>query len=284
MAWLAARTSKSAVTQLMRISWRTVGAIITRVMADIDAVADRLAGLARIGIDEVHYRRGSRYLVVVTDHDTGRLVWAAPGRDRATLRGFVDLLGPERSHRLTHVTADGADWIADVVAQRAPRATLCADPFHIVSWAQATLDELRRKAWNTARGKPGGSLPGQRSGRKVLRSQGQAKRWKNARWALWKNPDTLTLEQRSTLEWIALNDPRLHKAYLIKEGLRYVFTLRGRDALDALDRWRGWAWRSKIPEIVALQRRIANHQTTITATLTHGLSNALTESVNTKTG
>jgi len=42
----------------MRIAWRTVGAIITRVSADIKASVDRLAGLRRIGIDKISYKRG----------------------------------------------------------------------------------------------------------------------------------------------------------------------------------------------------------------------------------
>ena len=86
VAWLATQCSKTAVTELMRIAWRTVGAIITRVWADVEAVHDRFAGLRRIGIDEISYKRGHQYLTVVVDHDTGRLVWAAPGRDQATLR------------------------------------------------------------------------------------------------------------------------------------------------------------------------------------------------------
>jgi len=53
VAWLATQTSKSAVTELMRIAWRTVGAIITRVWADVEALHDRFAGLRRIGIDEI---------------------------------------------------------------------------------------------------------------------------------------------------------------------------------------------------------------------------------------
>lgn len=53
VAWLATQSSKSTVTELMRIAWRTVGSIITRVWADVDARCDRLAGLRRIGIDEL---------------------------------------------------------------------------------------------------------------------------------------------------------------------------------------------------------------------------------------
>ena len=96
VAWLATQSSKSTVTELMRIAWRTVGAIITRVWADVDANCDRLAGLRRIGIDEISYKKGHKYLMVIVDHDQRRLVWAAPGRTSATVGEFFDLLGEER--------------------------------------------------------------------------------------------------------------------------------------------------------------------------------------------
>ena len=59
VAQLATQSSKSTVTDLMRIAWRTVGAIITRVWADVDSTCDRLAGLRRIGIDEISYKTRS---------------------------------------------------------------------------------------------------------------------------------------------------------------------------------------------------------------------------------
>jgi len=130
VAWLAAACSKTTLTQLMRVSWRTVGNIVERVCAGQLAATDPLDGLTRIGIDEISYKRGHRYLVVVVDHQTGRLVWAAPGRDTATVARFFDALGEQRSAQLTHVSADGASWISDVVAARAPQAVLCADPFY----------------------------------------------------------------------------------------------------------------------------------------------------------
>jgi len=99
VAWLATQSSKHTVTQLMRIAWRTVGSIITRVWADVDAGRDRFAGLRRIGIDEISYKKNHKYLMVVVDHDTRRLVWAAPGRNSATVREFFDLLGPQRCAR-----------------------------------------------------------------------------------------------------------------------------------------------------------------------------------------
>lgn len=82
VAWLAVATAKSTVCQLLRIAWRTVGSIIKRVAGEAIAARDPLAGLRRIGIDEISYKKGHRYLTVVVDHDEKRLVWgrARPGQ------------------------------------------------------------------------------------------------------------------------------------------------------------------------------------------------------------
>jgi transposase len=258
----------------MRVAWRTVGAIVARVWADVEQVHDRFANLRRIGIDEISYKKGHRYITVVVDHDSGRLVWAAPGRDKATLRGFFDALGEQRSAQIRQVSADAADWIAAVVAERCPNAVRCADPFHVVAWATEALDEVRRQAWNTARG----AVHRRRAGR----AGGDAKRLKHARYALWKNPEDLTENQREKLAWIATTDPRLYRAYLLKEGLRHVFKVKGQAGKEALDRWISWARRCRIPAFVDLQRRILKHRVAIDAALEHGLSQGLIESTNTK--
>jgi transposase len=277
-AWLAVHVSKTAVVELLRIAWRTVGAIVARVSADIDASVDRLAGLRRIGIDEISYKRGHRYLTVVVDHDTGRLVWAAPGRDDATLHRFFDQLGEDRAAQITHVSADMADWIARVVAERTPNAVRCADPFHVVAWATEALDVERRRAWNQALGRRRTNA----ATGKEPRSTGPARAIKQARYALWKNPDHLSTRQAHQLAWIAKTDPRLWRAYLLKEALRYVFAVKGDAGKKALDRWISWARRSRLPAFVELQRRILKHRAAIDATLNSGLSNALIESTNTK--
>jgi transposase len=281
VAWLATQCSKSAVTELMRIAWRTVGAIIARVWADTAAGVDLFAGLRRIGIDEISYKRHHKYLTVVVDHDTGRLVWVAPGRDRATVHRFFDALGPERCAQISHVSADGANWIASVVAQRCPQAVRCADPFHVVKWATDALDEVRREAWNTARGDVAAHRARRARGRGV-RATGHARDLKHSRFALWKNPENLTTSQHAKLAWIAKAEPRLHRAYLLKEGLRLVFQLPYQEAVDALEAWIAWARRCRIGVFVKLQRSIVEHKAAILAAIEHGLSNGLIESVNTK--
>ncbi len=286
VAWLATQSSKSTVTQLMRIAWRTVGSIITRVWADVEAQHDRLAGLRRIGIDEISYKRGFKFLMVVVDHDARRLVWAAPGRTSATVGEFFDLLGEDRCAQITHVSADGADFIDTIVAARCPGAVRVADPFHIVKWATDALDEVRRGAWNDARAlaraepKPRRGRP--RADAPPRPGSEQATGLKGARYSLWKNPENLTENQQVKLAWIAATDPRLYRAYLLKEGLRVVFTMPYDAAVEALDRWISWARRCRIPAFVKLQKSIVKHRARILAAIEHRLSNGLVESTNTK--
>jgi len=278
VAWLAVHCSKTAVVELMRVAWRTVGAIITRVSADIDGTVDRLEGLRRIGVDEISYKRNHRYLTVVIDHDRGRLVWAAPGRDEATLEKFFTQLGPDRRAQITHISADSAAWITRVVDRNCPQATQCADPFHVVAWAQEAMDLVRRQVWNEARG---GRPQPVGSGRRVLHAP-RAVPIMRARYALWKNPEHLNANQRSQLEWIETTSPKLWRAYQLKEGLRLVFVVKGDAGKEALDHWLAWASRSRLVAFVDLARRIRRHRAHIEATLEHGLSNARTESLNTK--
>jgi transposase len=278
VAWLVTQASKTATAELLRVAWRTVGSIITRVIADLDGQIDRLANLRRIGIDEISYKRGHRYLTVVVDHDSGRLLWAAPGRDEATLNGFFTLLGPERCAEIRQVSADAAPWIATAVAAHCPQAVLAADPFHVVRWANDALDEVRRHAWNHAR--RAHELP---KGREARRNrQHRAHPIKRARYALWKNPEDLTANQAAQLDWIARTQPEVHRAYLLKEGLRLAFRLKGDAGKQALDRWISWARRSRIPAFVELQRRIVRHRRAIDTALDTGLSQGLIESTNTK--
>ncbi len=121
-----------------------------------------------------------------------------------------------------------------------------------------------------------------RQGRPPRPGHQQARKLKGARYALWKNPEDLTDRQNAKLAWIAKTDTRLYRAYLFKEGLRHVFSVKGRRGKEALDRWISWARRCRIPVFVELAGRIVEHRDTIDAALDHGLSQGLIESTNTK--
>jgi len=208
--------------------------------------------------------------MVVVDHDRDRLVYAAEGHDAETVGAFFDALGAQRCEQIEFVSADGASWIERMVRERCPKATLCTDPFHVVKWATDALDKVRREVWNRLRRSRD---PGERA---------LALSLKRSRYALWKNPDNLTQRQEAKLAVIKrINDP-LWRAYLLKEQLRELVSIKGRAALRMLPRWLAWAARSRLEPFVDLGRRVRRHLPGIEAALRHGLSNARVESANTR--
>ena len=286
VAWLVTKASLSTVAELMRVTWRTVNGILTRVGEEIAARVDLCDGLSRIGIDEVSWRRNHRYLLTVVDHDTGRLVWAGKGNTTATVQSFFDTLGPARCAQITHISADAAPYIAKAAAANCPAAIRVADPFHIVKWANDALGEVRLEVWRQTRQIARANSQGR--GRAPLDAGEEYPAYQRvriltrSRYALWKNPENLTLHQQARLDWIAKTDPRLWRAYQLKEGLRTVLQLPADQAREALDSWCRSARHCRIAQFVDLARMVAEQRGPILAAIEHGLSNAITESVNTR--
>ena len=261
--WLCAQAPGSSVAELLRVSWRTTTAIVERVVSDLAGRTDLLEGLRRIGIDEIAHRKGHRYITCVVDHDTGRLVWAREGRNSDTLDQFFNDLGDERAGLLTHVSADGAEWIHAVVKRRAPQALICLDPFHIMQWVTKALDGVRRKLWRT------------------LQASGHGSEIKGARWALLKNPLELNVDQRICVAVIAKTNRPLYRAYLLKEQMRAAIAVKGEEGRALLGGWVQWAKRSRLPEFKKLASTIERFRPYIWNTMDEGLSNARSEATNT---
>ncbi len=138
------------------------------------------------------------------------------------------------------------------------------------------------RAEGPTRATPQGRHPGLRA----TPGHEQAKALKGARYALWKNPENLTEKQQAKLEWIATTDPRLHRGYLLKEGLRTVFALGHSGVPRPVSRpWTGgWAGPRAVASdaFVDLGRKIRHYRRQIEAAIREDLSNALVESTNTK--
>ncbi|UPW16331.1 ISL3 family transposase [Gordonia amicalis] len=263
VAWLAAHSPASAVCEYMRVSWRTVQRIIARVVADHTGRTDRLNGLRRIGIDEIAYRKGRRYMTVIIDHDTGRLVWAREGATKKTLRQFFDELGVTRSAELTHVSADAGQYIETVVAERVPDAIRCMDPFHVVQWATRAVDRCRSRVLHRVRG---------------LSNTDR----RHLRWALLKNPENLTPAQQRTCELVVKRaNSELARAYQLKEELRHIVTGTHSGAWRRLELWLHRAEHSRIIEFVGLSKSVRQQQVQIYNSVVVGLSNARAEATNT---
>ena len=143
VGYLAQRSDKTTVRKLMRVAWTTVGDIIQRVVRRHQRTS-LLDGLTHIGVDELSYRRHHKYVTVVVDHTTQRLVWAKEGKNAATLKAFFAELGPERVAKLEAVTIDMSAAYIHAVTEASPQAQIIFDRFHVQRLAHDALDQVRR--------------------------------------------------------------------------------------------------------------------------------------------
>lgn len=272
-AWLATYLPRSTVSYYMRIDWKTVGRCISRALGDIEPERSRrLNGLVNIGIDETSYKKGHKYITAIVNHDTNTVVWAAEGHGKSVLEQFYRCLKPEQLASIRAVTGDGAKWITECVDEFTPGCERCVDPFHVVGWAMDALDEVRREAWREAHSeaqklakghpqKPGRPKAGDEDAAAVSAAKAKADEIKNSAHALGKAPEHLTEKQQLRLEMTASNNPRLYRAYRIKEKLRLLLKIKDMDeAEEELKKWLWWASHSRIPAMVELNRKIRRHK------------------------
>jgi len=152
VTWFALHATAQDVAEYFRIKWHTVGSVAKRVQNALeDNEPSRFDNLEAIGIDETSYKKGHKYMTVVVDHRTGRLIWATKGFGKTVLTEFFEELTEEQRAKIRYVTSDGARWIADCITDFCPNAERCVDPFHVVGWAADCLDEVRKAAVRRAK-------------------------------------------------------------------------------------------------------------------------------------
>ena len=210
-------------------------------------------------------------MTVVVNHDTGAVVWCAKGHGRKVFDSFFGQLTEEQRAAIELVSGDGARWIDEAIAEWCPQAARCVDTFHVVGWATDALDEVRKQAWREANAKAKERTRGDGRPREGADKEA-ARAVKGLRYPLLKNPEDLTERQAADLEMAAMSNPRLYRAYLLKEGLRLALKLPPGHRAQWYER------------LVKTQRRtilssdIESHQPLATAE--HGITNARVESVN----
>jgi len=123
VTWLTQRSDKTTVHHLMGNNWRTVGQIIGRVVPLLQD-KKRLKDLYVIGVDEISYRKGHKYVTLVVDHLKRHVVWAAEGKSADTLNGFFEELGLEQCKQIQIVTMDMSPAFISAVREKVPQAQI----------------------------------------------------------------------------------------------------------------------------------------------------------------
>jgi transposase len=265
VGWLAQRCDKTAISTMLRIAWRSVGTIMERVVARHRAPID-WTKVRAIATDELSFRKGQHYLTLVSDLETGRILWSKEGRSAATLEAFFAEIGAEACARIRHAAIDMFEGYAQAIRRCLPNATIIYDRFHVQQLASKAVDEVRRGEWQR------------------LRGTDEARGVKHLRWALLRNPWNVTPAEHQRLADLPKQNRRIYRAYLLKESLagiyRSLYTTPW--AKRRLNEWIAWALRSRLEPFRRVARTLRRCFDGVVAYFETGYTTSRAEGLNTK--
>lgn len=244
LARWARRLSWREVAGIFRTNWESVFRAVAWVVEYGLAHRD-LSGITAIGVDEVQFQKGHRYLTVVyqIDRTCRRLLWIGPERTVKTLLRFFRMLGRERTAALQFVCSDMWQPYLKVIAKKAGQALHILDRYHIVARLNQAIDQVRAAE------------------AKELARRGYEPLLKHSRWCFLKRPENLTDKQRTRLGDLLQYGLKTVRAYLLKESFQALWEYTSYHWAGCfLDGWVRRALRSRLEPIKTVARSIRTHQ------------------------
>lgn len=244
LASWAKRMSWKEVATAFHTSWENVFRSVEKAVEWGLAHRD-LTGITAIGMDEVLWHRGYKFLTVVYQIDSGcrRLLWLGQDRTLKTTLRFFRWLGKERSARLKFICSDMWQPYLRVIAKKAAQAIHVLDRFHIVAKMNKALDEVRAAE------------------AKAMKAKGLSPELKNSRWCLLKRPENRTAKQDAKLADLVRLNLKTVRAYLLKETFQHFWDYRAVGwAIAFLDRWCDQVMRSRIEPMKKVAKTLRNHR------------------------
>lgn len=244
LASWARRLSWKEVAEAFHTTWDHVFCSVEMAVTWGRAHRD-LTGIEAIGIDEIQWQRGHKYLTLVYQIDAGcrRLLWIGKKRKVKTLLGFFRWFGKERTKGLDYICSDMWKPYLKVIAKKAGHATHILDRFHIMAKVSKAIDKVRAQE------------------AKELQEKGYEPVLTKSRWLLLKRPENLTDKQETKLADLLQYNLKSIRSYLLKEEFQLFWSYKSPYwAGQFLDKWCTKTMRSRIEPMKEIARSLRKHR------------------------
>lgn len=260
---LTARMTISDVCLITGLDWKTV--------KDIDKhyIKKRLVRLQdltprRLGIDEIAYEKGHKYLTIVRDLDLNSVIWIGLDRKKETLDLFFDLLGVEKQRLITVIVLDMWDPYIASVKEFCPSADIVIDKFHIIKKVNEAVDIIRKQEFRKA-------------------GEKERIQMKRKRFIILKRGKNLNEDQKEKLKELIEKNEILYKAYLLKEQISDIFDEKEYDtAMKRLVKWIENVNESDISSFKKVIKTLRRYSYGVHNYFRYQITNAGSEGFNTK--
>jgi transposase len=244
LARWARRLSWKETAEAFRTSWDKVFDAVEHVVT-YGLEHRKFGQIDAIGVDEIQYAKGHKYLTLVYQIDLGvtRLLWVGRERTIESFQGFFTVIGDELASKICFVCSDMWEPYLKVIREKCSEALHILDRFHIVAKMNKALDEVR--AGESRRMAREGFMP-------VL---------KKSRWLPLKRQENLKAEQRFRLRDLLRYNLKTVRAYLLKEAFQQLWDYNSPAwAGKFLDHWCRQVMRSRIEPMKKIARSMRQHR------------------------
>lgn len=204
-----------------------------------------LGPIRAIGVDEVAYAKGHKYLTLVYQIDAGctRLLWIGKERTVATFNQFFDMIGTDLTEGIEFVCSDMWKPYLRVIRERCTNALNILDRFHIVAKMNEAVNDVRAAE------------------SRKLAQDGFEPVLAKSRWCVLKHKENLTGQQRIRLRDLLKYNLQTVRAYLLKEQFQHFWSYNSPTwAGKFLDEWTTLVMRSRIEPMKKFARTLRNHR------------------------
>jgi len=244
LARWARRLSWKETAEAFRTSWEKVFDAVEHVVA-FGLENRKLGAIDAIGVDEIQYAKGHKYLTLVyqIDLDVTRLLWIGKERTIESFQAFFTTIGDEVASKIVFVCSDMWEPYLKVIREKCSDALHILDRFHIVAKMNQALDDVRAEE------------------ARRMKQEGFHPLLKKARWLLLKRQENLTDKQRFRLRDLLRYNLKSVRAYLLKEAFQQLWDYNSPAwAGKFLDEWCRHVMRSRIEPMKKIARTLRRHR------------------------
>jgi transposase len=251
------------VARHLSLDWKTVKAI-DKSCLERDFGETDYSELRVLAIDEISLRKGYKFLTVVLDYDTGRIVWMGEGRSESTLSEFFKGMSEEQRAGIEAFAMDMWDPYIKAVRTWCPHAKIVFDLFHVVKEFNKTIDKVRNKEYRKA----------SQEGKEVL---------KGSKYLLLKNKKNFRKGERGRLREVLQLNENIATMYILRDMIKRIWKYKYRRwAEKRIDDWCELAVESEIPEAIQFAHRIKRYSYGIINHCQYPISSGCIEGTNNK--
>lgn len=260
---LCQKMALTDVCQIAKIDWKTVREIDEYyTMQRIESL--RNLSPKRIGVDEIAYQKGHKYLTIVRDLDLNKVIWVGLDRKEETLDMFFDELDPEKRKGIHVASIDMWDPYIASLKKNCPTVEIVYDKFHIIKMINEALDDVRKKEFAKA-------------------DEEQRINMKKKRFLILRRKKNLTFQQLETLNELMEQNKTLYKAYLLKEQISDIMDEDSKSkAIPRMTKWVKNVIESEIEPLKKCVKTILRYFTGIINYFKYKVTNAGSEGFNNK--